>query len=87
VTQLDDFWLLRAEAAAYLRLSVSTLAHLASDGMGPRFYKARNRVRYLKSDLDAWAKSAAYEPFPPLLQQYIADKGRTGNFRKRLRAR
>lgn len=47
-------WMRRSEAAAYLRLSVSGLAHMACRGVGPRFSKAGSVVRYRKSDLDDW---------------------------------
>ena len=43
MSELDDQWLLRAEAAAYSRLSVSSLAHMACNGSGPQYYKAGNR--------------------------------------------
>lgn len=78
-------WLLRAEAAAYLRLSVSSLAHMATNGMGPRYFKAGNRARYLKADLDAWARSVAYEPMPPEVQRFVADRGGMSNIRRALK--
>lgn len=78
-------WLLRAEAAAYLRLSVSSLAHMATNGMGPRYFKAGNRARYLKADLDAWARSVECEPMPAALQQFVAEQGGMSNIRRSLR--
>jgi hypothetical protein len=82
MTNAGTEWLLRAEAAEYLRLSVSSLAHMACDGMGPRFFKAGNRARYSKADLDAWARSMVHETFPPELQRYVADRrGLTGRCR------
>jgi len=47
-------WFTRNEAAKYIRLSSSRLAHLASEGIGPRFYKNGRTVRYHRDDLDAW---------------------------------
>jgi hypothetical protein len=50
-----------AEAAAYLRLSQSTLAKLRLYGTGPRYTKAGQAVRYRRPDLDLWidARSTA----------------------------
>lgn len=78
-------WLLRTEAAAYLRLSVSSLAHMATNGMGPRYFKAGNRARYLKADLDAWARSVAYEPMSPEVQLFVAARGGMSNIRRSLK--
>lgn len=59
-------FLSRKEAAAYLAkigcpIGLRTLATLASnnnEGKGPRFTRTRWKiVRYLKTDLDAWAKA------------------------------
>jgi predicted DNA-binding transcriptional regulator AlpA len=47
-----------AEAAAYTRVSASTLAKRRLLGEPPAFYKlAANRVVYDKADLDAWLES------------------------------
>lgn len=50
-----------AEAAAYLRLSKSTLAKLRCVGGGPRFKKLGRKIVYARADLDAWlaARTAA----------------------------
>ena len=66
----DDRWLLRKDAAKYLGLSLSTLAHMACEGRGPRYSRPGKHTRYRKSDLDAWAQSQVVEPLPPLLQRY-----------------
>ena len=42
-------------AAAYLGLSPRTLEGYRVSGAGPAFHRFGNRVRYLRSDLDAWA--------------------------------
>lgn len=47
-------WLTPHEAAAYLELSYSTLAHYRSQGGGPIFYKFGWRVAYAEPDLIAW---------------------------------
>ena len=42
-------------AAAWLGLSRRTLDGYRVSGDGPAFHRFGNRVRYRKSDLDAWA--------------------------------
>ena len=42
-------------AAAYLGLSHRTLDGYRVSGDGPAFHRFGNRVRYCRSDLDAWA--------------------------------
>ena len=42
-------------AAAYLALSPRTLDGYRVSGEGPAFHRFGNRVRYRRSDLDAWA--------------------------------
>jgi hypothetical protein len=53
--------LLRREAAKYLGLSLSGLAHMASRGAGPRYSMEGKRAVYTKSDLDAWITAQAHE--------------------------
>ena len=53
--------LLRREAATYLGLSLSGLAHMASRGAGPRYSMKGKRAVYTKSDLDAWIAAQAHE--------------------------
>ena len=53
--------LLRREAAKYLGLSLSGLAHMASRGAGPRYSMEGKRAVYTKSDLDAWIAAQAHE--------------------------
>lgn len=47
-----------SEAADYLRLSVSTLERLRSNGGGPVFQRMghgrRNRITYRRCDLETW---------------------------------
>lgn len=73
----ENRWLLRPDAAKYLGLTLSGLAHMACRGAGPRYYRAGKRVRYLRSDLDAWVRSVCHEPLPPLLQQFMRERGRS----------
>ena len=43
------------QAAAWLGLSHRTLEGYRVSGGGPAFHRFGNRVRYRRSDLDAWA--------------------------------
>ena len=45
------------DAAAHLGLSTRTLDRYRVSGDGPVFLKFGGRVRYLREDLDAWARS------------------------------
>jgi predicted DNA-binding transcriptional regulator AlpA len=57
----EDPLLRRPEAAAYLGTTTGSLAQLAYQGNGPKYYKpSPRRVYYRKSDLDAWINSNAY---------------------------
>ncbi|HEY8008760.1 MAG TPA: helix-turn-helix domain-containing protein [Methylocella sp.] len=47
-------YLSRRQAAAYLNISVATLARWASRGTGPAYFKLAGLTRYLRSDLDAF---------------------------------
>ena len=47
------------EAAAYLRLSKSTVDKMRTAGTGPRYCKTGRIVVYARSDLDAWLVSRA----------------------------
>lgn len=46
-----------AEAAQYLRLSISTLAKMRLTGSGPTYSKLGRRVVYSMNDLDQWVRS------------------------------
>ena len=45
------------EAAEYLGLSARTLDRYRVSGEGPVFHRFGGRVRYSRTDLDAWAKA------------------------------
>lgn len=47
----------RVGAAAYLGVSVSTLARWASNNKGPRFYVVGAKARYRPSDLDTFIET------------------------------
>lgn len=49
------------EAAAYLEVSVSSLARWRQEEKGPRFYKPAGTILYFKNDLDAWIKGEGDE--------------------------
>lgn len=44
------------EAAAYLRMSVNTLANWRTQKVGPKYYAPRGKIIYYKEDLDNWIK-------------------------------
>ena len=75
---VEKKWLLRKEAAEYLGLSVSALAHMACEMRGPRYFRAGKHTRYLVEDLDTWVKEQEHRPFPYILQGYTrrAARGR-----------
>lgn len=50
----DPELLTREEAASYLGVSVSSLAHWSMSGSGPVFVKLGKRSWYRRSTLDAW---------------------------------
>lgn len=71
---MEDKWMLRKEAAEYLGISVSALAHMACDGRGPTFYRAGKLTRYKQTDLDAWASGRRHDPLPAELQPFLKQR-------------
>ena len=61
IPQFPDGRLDTKHAAAYLGLSVKTLAIKRSNGTGPKFVK-RGRVFYYQTDLDDWLKKVVAFP-------------------------
>ena len=51
----ERIYLTTAEAALYLGLPARTLQRYRIAGEGPAFHRFGGRVRYRRSDLDAWA--------------------------------
>ena len=47
-------YLTTGQAALELSLAPGTLQNWRSKGIGPKFFKHRHRVYYLKSDLDSY---------------------------------
>lgn len=69
----------RAEAARILKLSPKTLANHASLGTGPRYVRpGGGRPRYLRADLDAWAKGEDDLTLPRLRAPGRPRKAATG---------
>lgn len=56
-TQNDHQFLDTAQAAYELGYSKSSIEGWRSDGIGPEYYKTGRRVRYKKSDLDAYIEA------------------------------
>lgn len=52
----------RKAAAAYLGVSLPTLARWAAQRRGPRYIRLAGRVRYRPSDLDAFINEVVVEP-------------------------
>mgnify|MGYP003115941869 CR=1 FL=1 len=60
--QTDDKLLSRAEAAAYLQVSASSLARWASNKRGPSYYRLGRETRYYVSDLESFRASRRVVP-------------------------
>ena len=56
----DELYMGTPELAAYLKLSPRTLDRYRVSGDGPPFHKFGNRVRYLRTDVEAWAAERRY---------------------------
>ncbi len=57
MTDGETIYLNTRAAAAHLGLSTRTLDRYRVSGEGPVFLRFGGRVRYLREDLDAWAKT------------------------------
>jgi len=55
--RLESPYLTPPEAAAYLKISVQTLAVWRCLKRGPKFVLVNTRVRYVREDLDAFVRS------------------------------
>ena len=54
------------EAARYLGVSGAALRLWRSEGKGPRFFRAGEKlVRYRRTDLDSWIEGRLSEPVEP----------------------
>lgn len=52
----------RPQAAAYLGVSVSTMARWAHQRSGPAYKRAGRKTRYLRTDLDSFLEKNAFSP-------------------------
>lgn len=53
------------KAAHYLGISDAALRLWRSEGRGPRFFRAGEKlIRYRRADLDSWIESRLSEPTP-----------------------
>jgi len=59
VWKIMNVYLKPAEAAEYLRSSVSTLSKARRSGKGPTFVRLGRSIRYRVPDLDSWMASSA----------------------------
>lgn len=55
-------YLTRAQVAERYPISMHTLAKLASEGKGPRFYKPTDKCLYRPEDIEAWIEAAVVLP-------------------------
>lgn len=55
-------YLTRAQVAEHYPISVHTLAKLASNGKGPRFYKPTDKCLYRPADVEAWIEASVVLP-------------------------
>lgn len=59
---MANTYLTRSQVAERYPISVHTLAKLASQGKGPRFFKPTDKCLYLAEDVEAWIEAAAILP-------------------------
>ena len=55
-------YLTRVQVAERYPISQHTLAKLASEGRGPRFYKPTDKCLYRPEDIEAWIEAAVVMP-------------------------
>lgn len=59
---MTSTYLTRAEVAKRYPISAHTLAKLASQGKGPRFFKPTDKCLYRPEDIEAWILAAVVLP-------------------------
>lgn len=78
-------YLTRNQVAERYPISTHTLAKLASQGKGPRFFKPTDKCLYRPEDIEAWIEAAAVLPLVvdpqsaasgPRRQRVVATSGR-----------
>ena len=62
MTEDDPILLTPAEAAEYLKISVSTLERMRSEGSGPPFVRtSARRVLYQRAALEGWVAAGGFK--------------------------
>lgn len=59
---VSTIYLTRAQVAERHPISMHTLAKLASNGKGPRFYKPTDKCLYRPEDIEAWIEASVVLP-------------------------
>ena len=67
-------YLTRMQVAEIYPFSVHTLAALASQGAGPRFYKPTDKALYLPEDIEAWIAAAVVMPGAGVAPRFAPDQ-------------
>lgn len=62
VSATPKIYLTRSEVAQRYPISTHTLAKLASQGKGPRYFKPTDKCLYRPEDIEAWIEAAAIVP-------------------------
>lgn len=71
ISVLPDGRMNAKTAAAYVGLSVQTMAIKRCDGTGPKFVK-RGRIFYYRADLDEWLRAGRVSSTAELAKRKIA---------------
>jgi Helix-turn-helix domain len=71
-------YLTRKEVAKKFPITESTLASLAHQGRGPRYFRPTAKVLYRPEDVDAWIAASVVEPAPgnPARTRYLGGRPR-----------
>jgi excisionase family DNA binding protein len=64
MSEASSQWMTTEHLAGYLATPMDTLLHWRKNAKGPRYHKFGRRVRYSKSDVDAWVESCAVGAAP-----------------------
>lgn len=57
-------WFTTEQLAKYIDTPMNTLLHWRKNAKGPRYHKLGRRVRYSRTDVDAWVASCAIGDSP-----------------------
>jgi Helix-turn-helix domain len=82
-------YLTRSQVAERYPISAHTLAKLASQGRGPRYFKPTDKCLYRPEDIEAWIEASAVLPSSPpaRLNEKVAPQERLSPKSGRGRAR